>query len=126
MPLAARGYAVTMMEAHPTATKDGRKTAARLNLNVSIHTKQAESFEAGEVFFDVAILDPPRKGAGAVVDQVLMTRPRAVVMVSCNPSALASDLKRAKAHGYRMKNVRLYEMFPHSDHVEVMGVLSST
>ena len=126
MPLAARGHRVTMMEAHPTATKDGRKTAARLNLSVDIQTKKAESFQAGDVFFDVAILDPPRKGAGAVMEQILMTRPKAVVMVSCNPKALASDLKRARSLGYRMTSVSLYEMFPHSHHVEAMGVLSST
>lgn len=125
MPLAARGHRVTMMEAHPTATKDGRKTAARLNLSVDIQTKKAESFQAGDVFFDVAILDPPRKGAGSVIDQVLMTRPKTVVMVSCNPKALAADLKRARGLGYRMHSVALYEMFPHSHHVEAMGVLSS-
>lgn len=125
MPLAARGHRVTMMEAHPTATKDGRKTAARLNIDVEIQTKKAEAFQAGDVFFDVAILDPPRKGAGAVIEQVLTTRPKAVVMVSCNPKALSSDLKRARAFGYSMKSVRLYEMFPHSNHVEAMGVLSS-
>ena len=77
------------------------------------------------MFFDVAILDPPRKGAGAVIEQVLTTRPKAVVMVSCSPKALSSDLKRARAFGYSMKSVRLYEMFPHSNHVEAMGVLSS-
>ena len=125
MPLATRGHRVTMMEAHPTATRDGRKTAERLNLNVDIRTVKAESYQAGDAFFDVAIIDPPRKGAGRVIEQVLMTRPRSVVMVSCNPRALAADLKRARASGYTMSSVHLYEMFPHSDHVEAMGVLSS-
>lgn len=125
MPLAARGHRVTMMEAHPTATKDGRKTASRLNIEVDIQTRKAEAFQAGDVFFDVAILDPPRKGAGSVIEQVLTTRPKSVVMVSCNPKALSSDLKRARAFGYSMKSIRLYEMFPHSNHIEAMGVLSS-
>ena len=126
MPLVARGHRVTMMEAHPTATKDARRTAARLDFTVDIQTKTAESFEAGDVFFDVAILDPPRKGAGEVMEQLLLTRPKAVIMVSCNPTTLAADLKRAERFGYRMPSVRLYEMFPHSHHVEAMGVLSST
>ena len=126
MPLVTRGHRVTMMEAHPTATKDARRTAARLNVDVDIQTKTAESFQAGDVFFDVGILDPPRKGAGPVMEQLLLTRPKAVIMVSCNPTTLAADLKRAERFGYRMPSVRLYEMFPHSHHVEAMGVLSST
>jgi 23S rRNA (uracil1939-C5)-methyltransferase len=125
MPLAVRGHRVTMMEAHPTATRDGRKTAERLKLSVDIRTVKAESYQAGDAFFDVAIIDPPRKGAGSVIEQVLLTRPRCVVMVSCNPRALAADLKRARKCGYTMPSVHLYEMFPHSDHVEAMGVLSS-
>jgi 23S rRNA (uracil1939-C5)-methyltransferase len=125
LPLATRGHPVTMIEAHPTATKDARRTAAQHGLDVDIRASKAEDFQAGDVFFDVAIMDPPRKGAGAVIEQVLMTRPKAVVMVSCNPRALASDLRRAKALGYSMDAVHLYEMFPHSQHIEAMGVLSS-
>ena len=123
LPLAKAGIKVTLIEAHPTATKDARKTAERLGLQADIRTASADHFQAGDAFFDVAILDPPRKGAGPVIDQVLTTRPRAVVLISCNPRTLASDLQRAKQHGYFMKEVRLYEMFPHTDHVESMGVL---
>ena len=114
---------MTMIEAHPTAARDARRTSKAHNISADIRTGKAEAFQAGDAFFDVAILDPPRKGAGAVIEQVLTTRPKAVVLVSCNPSTLAGDLKRAHKHGYRMDSVHLYEMFPHTDHVEAMGVL---
>ena len=123
LPIAKTGIPVTLVEAHPAATKDARRTIAKLDVQAEIQTVSADQFRAGDAFFDVAILDPPRKGAGPVMDQVLMTRPRAVVLISCNPHTLASDLIRAKRHGYRMQGVRLYEMFPHTDHVETMGVL---
>lgn len=125
MPLAAKGISTTMIESHPTAVKDARRTAARLGLDVDIREGRAEHFHAGDAFFDVAVLDPPRKGAGAVIDQVLLTRPKAVVLVSCNTSALASDLGRAAKQGYRLSKLKLYEMFPHTGHVEAMGLLSS-
>ena len=125
LPLCAQGLNATLIEAHPTATKDARRTAADHGLQPDIRVGRAEDFQAGDAFFDVAILDPPRKGAGTVIDQVLLTRPKAVVMVSCNPRALANDLKRAAAQGYRMEHIRLYEMFPHTEHVEAMGVLSA-
>lgn len=125
MPLAAKGFSTTLIESHPTAVKDARRTAARLSVSADIREGRAEKFHAGDAFFDVAVLDPPRKGAGAVIDQVLLTRPKGVVMVSCNAAALAGDLARAEAHGYRLSQLRLYEMFPHTGHVEVMGLLSS-
>ena len=60
-----------------------------------------------------------------MIEQVLLTRPKGVVMVSCNTAALASDLARADRHGYRLSNLKLYEMFPHTGHVEAVGLLSS-
>ena len=123
MPIAQTGRPVTMIEAHPTATKDARRTAAAHGINADIRTSGAEHYQAGDAFFDLAILDPPRRGAGAVLEQVLTTRPGAVVLVSCNPKTLAADLHRANSHGYAMNSVRLYEMFPHTDHVESMGIL---
>ncbi len=126
LPLAARGIPTTLIEAHPTAIKDARRTAARLNLKADARERKAEDYQAGDAFFDVAILDPPRRGAGAVIDQVLLTRPRAVILVSCSTSAMASDLKRAATHGYRLSRLKLFEMFPHTGHVEALGLLSST
>jgi 23S rRNA (uracil1939-C5)-methyltransferase len=123
MPLAQNGLPVTMIEANPTATKDARRTAAAHEIEADIRTEGAEKYRAGDAFFDVAILDPPRRGAGAVLDQVLTTRPRAVVLISCNPKTLAADLKRANGHGYAMNSIQLYEMFPHTDHGESMGIL---
>ena len=125
LPLAAKGIPCTLIESHPTATKDARRTAADHAITADIRTAGAESFQAGDAFFDVAILDPPRKGAGAVIDQVLLTRPKRVVLVSCNTRSLIDDLKRAAQHGYTMDSVQLYEMFPHTNHIEAMGVLNS-
>jgi len=125
LPLAAKGVQCTLIESHPTATKDARRTASDHQLNVDVKTAKAESFQAGDAFFDVAIIDPPRKGVGSAIEQVLLTRPKTVIMVSCNTRTLVNDLKRASALGYAMNSVRLYEMFPHTNHIEAMGILSS-
>jgi 23S rRNA (uracil1939-C5)-methyltransferase len=125
MPLVASGIKTTLIEAHPTAVKDARRTAERLGLSPDIREGRAEHFQAGDAFFDVAILDPPRKGSGSVIDQVLLTRPKAVILVSCNTAALRADLNRASSHGYSLSQLKLYEMFPHTGHVEAVGLLSS-
>jgi 23S rRNA (uracil1939-C5)-methyltransferase len=76
--------------------------------------------KAGEHFFDVAVLDPPRAGAPGVLERLLVTRPRAVVYLSCEPTTLARDLGAVVRAGYRITEAIPWEMFPGSDHVETL------
>jgi len=123
LPLAAQGVGVTQIESHPAAVKDSRATALRHGLTVDARVQKAQDFSAGDAFFDLAILDPPRAGAGELMAQILMTRPAAMVMVSCNPHTLTRDMRQATEQGYRVSMVRVYEMFPQTEHAEVLAVL---
>src|SRR5436305_368243 len=50
--------------------------------------------------FDVVVLDPPRRGAGAkVVAPIAAASPRVVSYVACDPAALARDVATFAAHG---------------------------
>ena len=44
-----------------------------------------------------------------------------IVYVSCNPQTFASDAAVIVAHGFRLKDVGVYDMFPHTAHVETLG-----
>ena len=123
MPLAAKGLAVTQIEQHPAAIRDARATAQRHDLAVTARQESAYRFRAGDVFFDLAIVDPPRAGAGKMMSQLLLTRPASLVMVSCNPQTLARDIGQAKAEGYTISSAKVYEMFPQTEHAEVLVVL---
>lgn len=74
---------------------------------------------------EAVVLDPPRQGCPALVfDRVLRTiRPRRLVYVSCNPAALAADLRAALAAGYRADRVVPFDMFPHTAHIESIATL---
>ncbi|MCI5771702.1 MAG: 23S rRNA (uracil(1939)-C(5))-methyltransferase RlmD, partial [Clostridiales bacterium] len=50
--------------------------------------------------------------------------PRRVVYVSCMPETLARDLKYLTAHGYRALEATPVDMFPHTEHVETVCLLS--
>ena len=125
LPLAAAGVPVTLIESTPSATAGATSTAKRHGLRdrVTIRTGNADRFKAGTVFFDVALLDPPRGGAPGVITQLLVTRPKAILYISCNPTTLARDLKPALAAGYRLEEVVVFEMFPQTPHVEVFARL---
>jgi tRNA/tmRNA/rRNA uracil-C5-methylase (TrmA/RlmC/RlmD family) len=123
IPLAAAGTPLTQIESHPSAVRDARATATRMGLSIDARVQRAQDFSAGDAFFDLAIVDPPRSGVGPLMEQLLLTRPAALVMVSCNPHTLTRDLRFATADGYKVSLVRVYEMFPQTEHAEVLVVL---
>lgn len=77
--------------------------------------------------FDSVILDPPRKGADADVLNALIRAglPR-IAYVSCNPSTLARDVKILCAAGYRLEWAQPVDMFPWTEHVETVVLMSRT
>jgi tRNA/tmRNA/rRNA uracil-C5-methylase (TrmA/RlmC/RlmD family) len=71
------------------------------------------------------VLDPPRSGAGrAVVDQLGALGPAQVVYVACDPVALARDVALFAGHGYELRTLRAFDLFPNTHHVEAVALLS--
>lgn len=124
LPL-ANDAPVTLIEQAPSAVADANDAVKRLGLSerVALRRGDAGAFQAGDAFFDVVILDPPRAGAPGVIEQLLLTRPRRIVYVSCNAAALARDIRPARAAGYTFDRVAFFDMFPHTHHAEVLCVL---
>ena len=73
---------------------------------------------------DVVVLDPPRSGAGTAVSRLLAgAGARAVVYVACDPAALARDVAAFTAAGYRLAELRAFDAFPMTAHVECVALL---
>ncbi len=78
----------------------------------------------GRVRPDVLFMDPPRAGSDdAFLSAVLRAKPRTVVYVSCNPETLARDLK-VLTKGYRVEKIQPVDMFPLTEHVESVTLLT--
>ncbi|MDA0567106.1 class I SAM-dependent RNA methyltransferase [Streptomonospora sp. S1-112] len=76
---------------------------------------------------DVAVIDPPRTGAGTLVArQLAELRNRRVAYVSCDPATLARDLAAFVEEGYELVDVRAFDSFPMTHHVECLAVLERT
>ncbi len=71
---------------------------------------------------DRVLIDPPRSGAGAALRKVCESKASKVVYVSCHPESFASDAAALVRDGFTLSKVRLFDMFPHTTHVEVLGV----
>lgn len=73
--------------------------------------------------FDVVVADPPRVGMGPeVCRELLRLRPRRIVYVSCNALTQLEDA-RALAGAYRVAELRGYDMFPQTPHLEALAIL---
>lgn len=73
---------------------------------------------------DVVVLDPPRKGAGkAVVESIVEGSPDRIVYVACDPAALARDIALFAEHGYGLVDLRAFDAFPMTHHVECVALL---
>ncbi len=77
--------------------------------------------------FDLVVLDPPRTGAKrAVVEAVAARRPRAVAYVACDPAALARDVAIFAEQRYELTQLRAFDLFPMTHHVECVALLTKT
>ncbi|MER7440842.1 class I SAM-dependent RNA methyltransferase [Micromonospora avicenniae] len=73
---------------------------------------------------DVVVLDPPRTGAGSrVVRELVAAGPRAIGYVACDPAAFARDVRTFAEAGWRLAAVRGFDLFPMTQHVELVGLL---
>ncbi len=74
---------------------------------------------------DVIFMDPPREGSTPqFIESVARMAPKRVVYVSCNPVTLARDLALLTKLGYRAEGFTPVDMFPNSEHIEVVCALS--
>ena len=82
-----------------------------------------DSFIAEHGTPDVIITDPPRAGMHPdVVKVILESAPKRIVYVSCNPATQARDIALLD-QGYKVMAVQPVDMFPHTQHVEVVTLL---
>ena len=72
---------------------------------------------------DLVVLDPPRTGAGpAMCRELARLRPRAISYVACDPAALARDAAALAEAGYRLTQLRAFDLFPMTAHIECVAL----
>ncbi len=75
---------------------------------------------------DVAVLDPPRAGAGKEVIKLLADAgaPR-VIHIGCEVAAFARDVGLYRQHGFAVQELRVFDAFPLTHHVECVALLTA-
>lgn len=73
---------------------------------------------------DAVIVDPPREGLNEQVRSWLKRKAvSTLVYVSCNPVTLARDLKDLLSGPYKLEDLRLFDFYPQTSHIEAVAKL---
>jgi len=74
---------------------------------------------------DLMILDPPREGIHKkAIEKLIAFHAPNIIYVSCKPTSLGKDLQELIQGGYEVKRVRLVDLFPRTQHIETVVLLS--
>jgi tRNA/tmRNA/rRNA uracil-C5-methylase (TrmA/RlmC/RlmD family) len=74
---------------------------------------------------DVAVLDPPRSGAGReVIDLLAAAEVPRVIHIGCEAASFARDVGLYLGHGYTIEDLQVFDSFPLTHHIECVAVLT--
>ena len=106
------------VEIVPEAVENAHRNAEANGVeNAEFYCSAAEDMEFGRA--DVVVVDPPRKGcAPSLIEYIGKIQPSRVVYISCSPDTLARDCVEFGKYGYTFDEVRPFNMFPRTGHVE--------
>ncbi|WP_374776239.1 class I SAM-dependent RNA methyltransferase [Streptomyces sp. NBC_01310] len=117
--------AVLGIETTKRAVEDARHNLADFP-RVRIEQGKVEQIlpKTGITECDLVVLDPPRAGAGKqTVRHIAGLSARRIAYVACDPAALARDLGYFKENGYKVRTLRVFDLFPMTHHVECVAIL---
>lgn len=126
LALAQPGAQVLGVEVSAPAIDGARAAAAQLSLTspqVRFEAGDASVLDAsGQVYGhdkpDLLVVNPPRRGIGELAASIEDSGIQRVLYSSCNPASLVKDLEVMSS--YRVRRARLFDMFPHTNHAEVL------
>lgn len=117
---------VTAVERNRRACADAERNSTGLHqvdvVRSDVNAAQVARLEGP----DLVVLDPPREGAGPAVMRALIAlapAPRRTAYVSCDPASFARDLRVALDEGWALTSLRAFDLFPMTEHVELVGIL---
>lgn len=122
LPIIGSGGRVDIVEGSASATSDARMIFDGAE-NVFIHpgdvAREIKKFSRA----DIIILDPPRTGAGKpVIERAVQLNARAIIYVACDPAALARDTTYLNEAGYHLEDIRAFDLFPMTHHIESIAL----
>jgi 23S rRNA (uracil1939-C5)-methyltransferase len=74
--------------------------------------------------FDAIVIDPPRAGASKQFAEIVKSKVKRVISVSCNPDTFYKDAYLLKEAGFKTESITPVDQFAFSKHIELVGVFT--
>ncbi len=88
-------------------------------------TRFMQDAARNHVQYDAIILDPPRAGTTKeFIEAAVKLSPNKILYISCDPKTQVRDLLQFRRFGYTTKTMELIDMFPNTNHIETLVLLT--
>lgn len=127
MCAAMRAGQVTGIEIVKPAVECARKAARKNGIeNISFLCGDVlQALRDENAHYTCVFVDPPRAGCSAEFISALVNHaPERIVYISCFPDTLKRDTNYLEANGYTLQAVKPVDMFPYTEHVETITLMS--
>jgi tRNA/tmRNA/rRNA uracil-C5-methylase (TrmA/RlmC/RlmD family) len=116
---------VVSVDSSRAASRSARATLADLPQVSVITDSVRRALAAQRRRADVAVLDPPRAGAGRdVIDLLAGAEVPRVVHIGCEVASFARDIGLYRQHGYAVEKISVFDSFPLTHHTECVALLT--
>jgi tRNA/tmRNA/rRNA uracil-C5-methylase (TrmA/RlmC/RlmD family) len=116
---------VLTVDTSRTATRAARAALVDLPQVDVVTDSVRRALAAQRSSADVAVLDPPRSGAGRdVIDLLAGAGVPRVVHIGCEAASFARDVGLYLGHGYLVEKIKVFDAFPLTHHTECVALLT--
>ena len=132
LPIAKRAAQVTGVEGGVEMVERAYANAKHNGIeNVSFYAANLQQPPLAAAWmkttYDKILLDPPRVGAKEMLPYFNQFAAKRIVYISCNPATLARDAgELVSLYHYKLKQVGVMNMFPHTSHIESIAVFEKS
>lgn len=118
---------VLSIEGAPGTSKDALKNLREFPQAVvsqgRVEKTLTRELTARKARLDSIVLDPPRTGAGKfAISAMVRSGAKKISYVSCDPASFARDSADLTAAGFRLNQVEVLDLYPHTHHMETIGL----
>lgn len=113
------------IEINPSSIEIANLTKKKLELsNMSFIQGSADGVQTilDQESPDLILVNPPRRGLAGTIELIKNSSCRGLIYSSCSLETLKKDIENLKDH-FKLKNVQVFDMFPHTKHFEVLTYL---
>ena len=128
LPLARKAKSVVGIEGDKGLVERAKNNAIKNNIeNVEFYAANLAELDKSNEFmkgsYDKILLDPARTGAKEIIEALDTKNVKRIVYVSCSPATFARDAGiLVNDKGFKLTKAGVMDMFPHTTHVESIGL----